>query len=128
MRLDIRELARFERWDDQDTAASACGITRANYHMLTKRGLTPRRADELCTRIGVHPHAVWGPVYELVEDWFLVWGGREGSCPVSLDGVSPWPEPERPGWFCGRRLEDRGGRLHRCAVDGCGCGRTGVRV
>jgi hypothetical protein len=125
VRLPLAPLLAHVDTPDLGAAAGLLGISYRNLTRYLSEGVYGPTADRFATRLGVHPRAVWGEQYDAAEDWHAVWGTRlNGRVPRALEDLSPWPEPEPGGRFCGRLPGDPGGRPHVCATDGCGCPRA----
>lgn len=100
-----------------------CLARRRWVERLKREGLTVWQADELATRLGAHPLAVWG----------VAWSeAREAPTDVEVifRRLGRWCAARRRGDRIARRMRGvqvrwenrRDGRgPHRCASDGCAC-------
>lgn len=120
MRLPLAPL--FERAGlDRVAFAEQLGVSIRSVERTATAGMLADKADRWATRLGYHPHQIWGDAYDRAEDWFAWWGRYKWPIPAALLTISPWVEPEPGGRFCGRHPDTRAGRPHTCATDGCAC-------
>lgn len=113
--------SRMEMGVCDDEIAEKVGVTPHTVVRWRRDGVPVPKGDELACALGFRPQELWPDFDLLFDSWAMNGTGRRLRVPA-LDGWSPFPEPEPGGTFCGRPETYRV-PAHRCAKDGCRCGR-----
>ena len=98
--------------------AARLGVTPRTLNRYRHDGLSAPTADRLATRLGYHPHQLWGRLqYQLAED-------IHHQLAHQTRGRYRTPHPhvdwEPHNQFCGRPAHAPAGRPHTCAPE-CPC-------